>query len=249
VADTLITRAARERHSEMLHQVSKDLKQARLAAGVSQHDLATAARIAQSYVSKVEAGAGMPRLEVLVAMATALGMEPSLKLFPATGPRIRDRVSAPITDALLAVAHQRWGRRLEVAVTRPDRGVIDLVLTDARTGDIVATEVQGQLRRVEEQLRWAGQKADSLPSAVGWPWGVHRPRVSRLLVLRSTTETRALVRGLPDLFRSAYPVSEEAAWRALTSARDPWPGNAMLWAEATGGRARILEGAPRASGR
>ncbi|HEY5628019.1 MAG TPA: helix-turn-helix transcriptional regulator [Candidatus Limnocylindrales bacterium] len=200
-------------------------------------------------LSRIEAGTDTPTVATLVAIATALGMEPSIKLFPATGPRVHDRVSAPITDALLGVAHPRWSRRLEVAVTRPDRGVIDVVLTDADAGDVVATEIQGQLRRVEQQLRWAGQKADSLPSASGWPWGVRRPTIARLLVLRSTAETRALVRSLPELFRAAYPVSEEDAWRALTSAGGRWPGNAMLWAEATGRSARILDGPPRASGR
>jgi hypothetical protein len=57
------------------------------------------------------------------------------------------------------------------------------------------------------------------------------------------------VRGLPDLFRAAYPARESAAFEALTSDRLPWPGNAVLWAEATGGRARILDGAPRSTGR
>ncbi len=134
-------------------------------------------------------------------------------------------------------------------MTKPDRGVIDVVLADVKASEIVATEVQGQLRRVEQQLRWAGQKADSLPSAEGWPWGMLRPRVSRLLVLRSTPDTRALVRSLPELFGAAYPVTEADAYRALTTPGGGWPGNALLWAEATGSNARILDSAPRTSGR
>ena len=118
-------------------------------------------------MSRIEAGLIEPSLETLTALATALGVEPSLRLFPAAGPRIHDRVSAPITDALLTAAHARWRPRLEVAVTRPARGVIDIVLSEQP--DVVATEVQGQLRRVEQQIRRAGEKADSLPSASGWP--------------------------------------------------------------------------------
>ncbi len=247
MADTLIARTARERFRTTVQRLARDVADARLDRGISQRTLAAAAGVDQSLVSRIEAGEVVPSLETLVAVSTALGMEPSIRLFPATGPRIHDRVSAPITDALIGLAHPRWAPRLEVAVTRPDRGVIDVVLT--RHDDIVATEIQGQLRRVEQQLRWAGQKADSLPSAIGWPWGAARPRISRLLVLRSTSETRALVRGLPDLFRAAYPVTEAEAFRALTGAREPWPGNALLWAEASGSRARILDGAPRSSGR
>ena len=55
------------------------------------------------------------------------------------------------------------GRRDEA-----DRGVIDAVLSDARACEVVATEVHGQLQRVEQQLRWAGQKADSLPVRVSF---------------------------------------------------------------------------------
>lgn len=132
---------------------------------------------------------------------------------------------------------------------KPARGVIDVVLTHRRTSDVVATEIQGQLSRVEQQLRWAGQKADSLPSAADWPWTDGPPRISRLLVLRSTATNRALVRDLPHLFRAAYPVPEADAWQALISRDVPWSGDTLLWAEVAGGRARILDGAPRGSGR
>lgn len=232
-----------------MHGLVLDLREARLDRGISLRALARATGIHHSVLSRFENEELDPTFECLTRWAAALGLDPSLRLFPSTGPRIYDRWSAPMTNALLAVAHARWRRRLEVGVTRPDRGVIDLVLTAAGTRDVVATEIQGQLRRVEQQLRWAGQKADSLPSAVGWPWEVREPRVGRLLVLRSTSETRALIRGLPELFRAAYPAPEAAAWRALASQDEPWPGNAMLWAEMSGGRARVLDGAPRSSGR
>jgi transcriptional regulator with XRE-family HTH domain len=223
------------------------LKSARLERGITRRDPAAATGLDQSLVSLIESGEREPSWQTLTLIATALGKEPSLKFYPATGPRIHDRVSAPITDALLAIRHPRWGVRLEVAVTKPARGVIDLVLSDR--ADVVATETQGQLRRVEDQLRRAGEKADSLPSAREWPWTVGPPRISRLLVLRSTAETRALVRSLPELFRAAYPAAEADAYRAMTSRAESWPGNAILWAEASGGTARILDGAPRLAGR
>jgi len=249
MAETLIIRAARERHRNLAHDLAGELKHARMDRRVSQRDLAIAAAIDHTLVSRIERGTVEPLLETLVAIATALGMEASVKLYPTVGPRIHDRVSAPITDALLGIAHARWASRLEVFVLAPAKGVIDLALTDHRTNDVVATEVQGQLRRVEQQLRWAGAKADSLPSAKGWPWTAGPPRISRLLVVRSSTETRALVRALPELFRAAYRAPEAEAFRALTSPIEPWPGHALLWAEVSDGSARILDGPPRASGR
>ena len=249
MADTLILRAARERERELGRRLARDVRDARRDRGVSQRALAAAAGLDQALLSRIESGEVTPSLHSLTALATALGMQPSVRLFPAVGPRIHDRVSAPITDALLSIAHPRWRPRLEVFVTRPARGVIDIVLAEAQGPDVVATEVQGQLRRVEQQLRWAGQKADSLPSANGWPWTAGPPRIARLLVLRSTPDTRALARSLPELFRAAYPAAEADAHLALTTDGSPWPGNALLWAEVAGGRARILDGPPRSSGR
>ena len=90
-------------------------------------------------------------------------------------------------EALLTALHPRWTPHLEVAVYRPVRGVIDVVLQDRDTLDLVAGEAHSLLHTVEGQLRWAGQKADSLASATGWPWAdaVETPRTGRLLLLRS----------------------------------------------------------------
>jgi transcriptional regulator with XRE-family HTH domain len=249
MAETLILRAAKARHRDLVHDLARSLREARLDRGVSQRAVAAAAGIDHALLSRIEAGRDTVTIPTLIAIATALGMEPSIRLFPATGPRIHDRMSAPITDALLNLAHPRWQRRLEVGVTRPSRGVIDLVLSERDGPDVVAGEIQGQLRRVEQQIRRAGEKADSLSSAVGWPWSSPQPRISRLLVLRSTAETRALVRSLPALFRAAYPAAEADAYAALTQDRLSWPGHALLWAEVSNGRGRILDGPPRASGR
>ena len=249
MAETLILRTARQRSRALVHDLAASIRMARLDRGVSMRALARAAGVDHALVSRIEAGTVTPTIPTLVALATALGMEPSIKLFSAVGPRIDDRVSAPITNALLGIAHPRWAPRLEVFVLAPAKGVIDVVFSERRANDVVAAEIQGQLRRVEQQLRWSGQKADSLPSAKGWPWTSGPARVSRLLVLRSTADTRALARTLPELFRAAYPAAEAEAYRALTCEDAPWPGHAMLWAEVAGGRAHILDGPPRGTGR
>lgn len=249
MATTLIERAARARHRQLVQGLAADLRRARIDSGVSQRALAVAACVDHGDLSRIEAGQKIPSMAIVTALATALGLEVSLRLYPTVGPRIHDRVSAPITDALLGLAHPRWSPRLEVFVLTPAKGVIDVVLSERAAFDVVATEIQGQLRRVEQQLRWAGEKANSLPSAKGWPWTIGPPQISRLLVLRSTSDTRALVRSLPELFHAAYPTPEAAAFQALTLPGLPWPGQAMLWAEVAGGRGRILDGAPRGSGR
>ena len=244
MAETEILRTARHRHRDLVRAVATDLRRVRLDRGLSQRAVAEAAGIDPSLLSRIECGSREPSLQTLAALATALGTEPSVRLYPTVGPRIFDRTQAPILEALLRSAHPRWRTALEVAVSRPYRGVIDAVLHDPDLADVVAAEIQGELRRAEHQIRWSGMKADSLPSARAWPWGIRgEPHVRRLLVLRSSEATRGVVRALPELFRAAYPAPEADAYRALTEGT-AWPGDAILWADVDAGRTSILQQAP-----
>lgn len=174
----------------------------------------------------------------------------SVRAYPNTGPRIRDRHQAVILEALLAILHPRWKRLLEVAVHRPARGYVDAALADTTpdVGLVVATEIQSDMRRLEQQIRWAADKANSLPSANSWsflaPPDMPDPVVSRLLVLRSTAATCRLAGQLPHLFEAAYPSRTADVYRALTTTAI-WPGAWILWARIEGGRATILRTPPR----
>ena len=64
----------------------------------------------------------------------------------------------------------------EVAVHRPSRGWIDAVLHEPRERLVVASELQSELRRLEQMVRWQAAKADSLPSWDGWPHLGEDPR-------------------------------------------------------------------------
>ena len=90
------------------------------------------------------------------------------------------------------MADPRWRSVPEVVVRRPAHGVIDLVLIDPAEAEIVSAEIHSDLHRVEEHLRRAQAKTDALPSSDVWAIvaGETEPRVSRLLILRSTSRTR-----------------------------------------------------------
>ena len=169
-----------------------------------------------------------------------------MRLYPNTGPRIRDRHQAAIIEALLAIAHRRWTPMDEVKVTKPARGWIDLALHDQARNELVATEVESALQRLEQLLRWHQDKVGSLASSDLWRFAAANgePAVSRLLVIRSTATNREIVREHERLLAAAYPARAAEARAALTGDR-AWPGHAILWADVRGGRARILEGTPR----
>ena len=209
-------------------------------AGRSQAEIAGAAGVSQAHLSTIESGNAEPSIKALLAVATALGADLSLRLFPGSGPRIRDHLQVAIGEVLLAILHPRWHRSPEVAVYRPIRGVIDLVLDDQPGRTLVATEIQSQLRRVEQQLRWSVQKADALAAMPEYQGRT----TSRLLVLRNTVATREVVRSASATLAAAFP---GRAADALASLRTdaPWPGPALLWAIVESGSARLMDGPPR----
>jgi transcriptional regulator with XRE-family HTH domain len=216
-------------------------------AGLSQRRLAEAARIDHGYLSQVERGLREPSLAVLTAISDALGGDLRIRIYPGTGPRIRDPIQSAIVEALLREIHPRWSRHLEVPVYRPVRGVIDAVFHEPTPMTIIATEVQSELRRIEQLIRWSHEKADALPSASMWRFGPvgDAPRIDRLLVVRSTRENRRIATALAETLRHEFPAPCAAAFLALTTADAPWPGSSLLWASVGSGVGQILSEPPR----
>jgi transcriptional regulator with XRE-family HTH domain len=220
----------------------EDVDRLREDAGTSVPDLARAAGIDSSYLYRVIAGKSEPSDAVRARLAVALGADLSMRLYPNTGPLVRDRHQARMTEVLLAELHPRWRPFAEVRVLRPSRGWIDLVLHDAAATVAVATELQSELRRLEQLVRWAAEKAASLPSWDGWARLTPAPSVSQLLVVRRTRATRAVAADFAHQLRLAFPAHPDDALAALTSAAVPWPGPAIVWVEITAAGARFLPG-------
>jgi hypothetical protein len=105
--------------------------------------------------------------------------------------------------------------------------------------------VQSEVRRLEQQLRWSHEKAESLPSADFWRFVERAPRIDQLLILRSTRSNRQLAARFSETLAAAYPASPIDAYRALTTPDIAWPGSAVLWASVEDDTARILERPPR----
>ena len=226
--------------------IGQEIRQLREDAGISQARLARAAGISRAHLCEIEAGDSEASLAVLTALADALGASVSVRLYPGTGPRIRDHLQAKILEALLRQLDGRWKRFVEVPVYRPVRGVIDLVLHDPPKSQIVVAEIHSEIRRLEQLVRWSNQKRDALPSAEMWQFaaGGGLPTVSGLLVLRSTPTTRALVEQHAATFETSYPAPAALVWASLVGA-GPWPGSGLIWASVRDGRAAILDRPPR----
>lgn len=238
--------ATKRRVAEQRRAIGQEVRLLREDAGITQARLARAAGISRAHLCGIESGESEASLAALTGLSDALGASVSIRLYPGTGPRIRDRLQAAIVEAMLRQLHRRWKRFVEVPVYRPVRGVIDLVLHDPATVELVATEVHSEIRRLEQLLRWANEKRNALPSAELWQFAATdvRPTVSGLLVVRSTHATRSLVDQHAATFEAAYPAPAAAVWASLT-AEGPWPGSGLVWASVRDGRAKILDRPPR----
>jgi hypothetical protein len=170
----------------------------------------------------------------------ALGADLGVRYFQGTGPRLRDHLQVAMSEAILRHLHPIWRATPEVAVYRPVHGVIDLVLEQRPSTRTVATELHSQLRRVEQQVRWQGQKADGLAAL---PEQQGRD-VSRLLVLRNTEATRDAVRAAEGTLRAAYPGRTADAVASLREGAR-WPGPTIAWMVVEAGNATLIDGPPR----
>jgi transcriptional regulator with XRE-family HTH domain len=232
-----VSRAVTKRHGTL----KDDLVRLRDDAGITRAALARTARVDATFLARIEDGSERPSIETYQRLAAALGADLSTRIYPNTGPAVRDRHQARILEVTLAAAHPRWQPFLEVGVREPVRGSIDLALHDLGAHVLVATEIESELRRIEQQIRWSMDKAAALQSWEGWAHLDDRPHISRLLIVRRTRVTRAVVSEFERQIRTAYPAHPNDALAALTGTA-PWPGPAMVWALVDGARTRLLSG-------
>lgn len=232
-------RLAERTADQLRRRLVDDLQRLRSDAGVSMAELARAADVPASYLSRIVSSKARPTLDTYARLGAALGADLSARYYPNTGPAIRDRHQARICESLLAIVAPRWRPYPEVVVRRPSRGFIDVALHEPRERVILATEIESELRRLEQQIRWSQDKAESLPSWVGWHHLGEEPEISRLLIVRSTRATREIGREYQRVLRAAYPAHPDDALAALTgSAR--WPGAALVWARFDGRATRFM---------
>lgn len=223
--------------------IGDDLERLRIDASATKAAVARVAGVDRTFYGRMESGEAHPSLESLVAAATAMGAEVSIRLYPGRGPRLTDRHSARMIEVILRALAPVWQPHLEVGVVRPVRGFIDAVFERRDKPLLVVAECESMLPRLEQQIRRAADKAQAVISSDLVGPGRH-PDVSRLLILRSTERTRVLARTFEATLRAAYPARTRDAVESLRTG-SPWPGNAVIWMRIEGQRVDLLEGPPR----
>ena len=237
ISETMV----RRRLESLNRTLGSEIRQLREDAGLSRVAVARAAGVADPYLGRIEDGGQHPSNETLMRLGLVLGADLRIRLYPNTGPLIRDRHQARMLEALLETIDPRWHAFTEVAVQRPSRGWIDAVLHEQRAHVALATELQSELRRLEQLIRWSAAKAASLPSWDGWDRMGTEPRIDRLLIVRRTRATRAVATDFTTQLRAAYPAHPDDALAALTGG-GPWPGPALVWSVVDARGTRLVGG-------
>jgi transcriptional regulator with XRE-family HTH domain len=199
---------------------ANEVRIARVAAGLSQRDVAARAGLTQAFVSQVERGRVLAGLESMVRLAVVLGLSLSLRLFPGDGLKLRDSGQMDIALAIRTEAHSTRRVRLEEPIAYGnDRRAADMILETPI--ELVMLEIERGLVDFQAQYRAAQLKRATLAARLG--------RTVRLVIaLPDTRRNRELLRQHQELIRTALPISSRRIWAAIRSG-EALGGDGLLW--------------------
>ena len=204
--DRLADRGARTAQ-HLVASVGTEIREARLAAGLSQATVARSARVSQPMLSRIErAQSRHVSVESLARVLAVLGLRLSLKAYP-DGDPLRDASHRRLLDRLRTLVHPTvvWRQEVPVTADPADRRGWDAVL---RTTPLPThVEAETQLRDAQAvQRRLELKKRDGQTCQL-------------ILLVADTRSNRAVLRSKP--FGDAFPVAATRALEALARGEAP----------------------------
>jgi transcriptional regulator with XRE-family HTH domain len=204
---------ARRLTTKALLGIGEELRDARLQAGLSLRELATAADVSAPQISRIERGVlRHVAFETIVQVAAALGLDVPLRAFPSGDP-VRDAAQL----ALLARFRARLPNlrhRSEVPLGLPrDPRAWDEVIDGP--GWWIPVEAESRLRDIQALHRRIALKCRD--------GGADRV----ILLVADTRHNRAVFRLAAAEFRAGFPVRGAVALAALDQRRIP-DGSAVI---------------------
>jgi len=198
-----------------LLEIGREVRIARLAAGMRLLDVARQVRTSASQMSRIERGR-VPSVSyrLLAKSAAVVGLRLSVKAFPGRR-RLLDKPQLDLLNRLRSRAHPSW--RWETEVPMPIPG--DLRAADARAtrpGCVVVAELWSRLSDFQAQSRAASVKQRDL--------GADR----LLLVLWGTSANRRALREGGEAVRASFPLGTRQVLAAMSAGQDPGANGIVL---------------------
>jgi transcriptional regulator with XRE-family HTH domain len=206
---------ARRRSERSRTTIGDELREARLATGLSQRQVAEIVRTSRAEVSRVERGAApWLGLDDLARYASVVGLDLSVRLLPGPDP-VRDASHLRLLARLEWVLGAGLRMRREVPIGPPgDLRAWDALIA-SRSGWGVGVEAETRLRDVQAvQRRLALKQRDSSVELA-------------ILLVAATRNNRQALRLARDDLDGTYPIRGEDLLDAVRAGRRP-AGNGTL---------------------
>ena len=202
---------ARRLQAELGHE----LREARLARGLRQTDVARVAGSSSSHVSRVELGLTTDlSIADAVRHGAVVGLRLHARFYPAGG-GLRDAAQLDLLRRLRARIGDRWSWQLEAPLNiAGDLRAFDALLSNLNA--TIAVEAITRLRDAQAQLRAAALKQRD-------------GNVPRLVVLiKATDHNRSALASAADVLATAFPLGTRATLNALSQGVDPGDNGIVL---------------------
>jgi transcriptional regulator with XRE-family HTH domain len=195
-------------------EIGAELRNARLARGLAQADVARALRTSRFHISRLERGLGAVQLADLARHGAAVGLRLHTRFYPVGG-GLRDAAQLDLLRRFRARIGDRWSWQLEAPLNLPgDLRAFDALLTSGN--QTIAIEAITRFHDAQAQLRSAALKQRD-------------GRVNRLVLLVSATHhNRAALASAADLLVTSFPVPMRRLLAALTVGDDPGDNGIVL---------------------
>jgi transcriptional regulator with XRE-family HTH domain len=205
-----------QRARSIVIELGNEIRRARLEHGLSQADVARAAKTSRAQLSRIERSK-VPAASILemARLLAVVGLELSARAYPAGQP-VRDAAHLALIGRLRAKVGPGVAWRFEAPVGGPgDQRAWDAVLLAGPAK--VAVEVETRLRDVQAVQRRIGLKRRDDSGVSG-----------AILLLSNTRHNRTVLREYGDGRRADFPVEAVRMLRALSEGRDPGGSSVVL---------------------
>jgi transcriptional regulator with XRE-family HTH domain len=227
----------RRRSGYLAQRIGIGLRESRIGVRLTQTEASDRAGVSQPFWSRLErGGGGTASLETLAACAAAVDTQLAAFLEAVPGADLpRDMEHLRRQQHLVALARGGgWIARPEQPIdpaARRSRS-IDVELERTPRREIAVVEIVDLLADGGDTMRGLADKVAVVRGEAGAGWSV-----SGMLVLRSTSRNRGLVREFADLFAARFPASS-AAWLAALGdqARAMPAADGLAWSSVNGDR-------------
>ena len=197
----------------------RELRIARMNAGLAQAEMARLAGVSQQEASKAERGATDVSLDARCRLAAGCGHELGWRLYPVATVRLRDSGQMALAQTIVGVAHESWRPRLEVPVAPGDPRAADLLLTGP--AEIVHIEIERALVDFQAQLRSAQVKRGVMAAQ-------HERPMRLVIAVPATATTRERLAPFEHLIAQTMPVPSRMIASALRNG-EPVGGDGILF--------------------